>query len=96
MDKHRIIWIDVLRGISMLLIVYGHIIIHCDKLGELTKYIVSFHVPIFFLISGFVFSVKENMNYKTYIWKKFKRVMIPYFVFGFLFLIPFFLFFFFI
>ena len=92
MDKHRIIWIDVLRGISMLLIVYGHIIIHCDKLGELTKYIVSFHVPIFFLISGFVFSVKENMNYKTYIWKKFKRVMIPYFVFGFLFLIPFFLF----
>ena len=89
MDKHRFIWIDILRGISMLLIVYGHIIIHCDKLGELTKYIVSFHVPIFFMISGFVFSLNEKLSYKEYIWKKFKMVMIPYFIFGFLFLISF-------
>lgn len=88
MKKDRITWVDILRGIAMILIVYGHIIIHCDKLGGLTKYIVSFHVPIFFMISGFVFSIKENMKYKTFILEKFKRIMIPYFVFGFIFLIP--------
>lgn len=92
MKKDRIVWVDILRGISMLLIVYGHIIIHCDKLSPLNKYIMSFHVPIFFMISGFIFSVKENTKYKDFIWKKFKRIMIPYFVFGFLFLIPFILF----
>ena len=63
MKKDRIVWVDILRGISMLLIVYGHIIIHCDKLSPLNKYIMSFHVPIFFLISGFIFSVKENIKY---------------------------------
>lgn len=92
MKKDRIAWVDILRGIAMLLIVYGHIIIHCDKLSALNKYIVSFHIPIFFMISGFLFSVKSSIKYKDFIFKKFKRIMIPYFVFGFLFLIPFVLF----
>ena len=92
MKKDRIVWVDILRGISMLLIVYGHIIIHCDKLSSLNEYIMSFHVPIFFMISGFLFSVKKEMKYKEFVKKKFQRIMLPYFIFGFLFLIPFVLF----
>lgn len=91
-DKKRIEWVDILRGISMILIVYWHIIIQCDKLSGLTKYMATFHIPIFFMISGFVFKIKEDKKYKSYIWEKFKRLMVPYFVFAFLFLIPFYIF----
>lgn len=83
--ENRIHWIDVARALAILLIVFGHIIGHCDKLGLVLYYIQAFHVPIFFVISGFLFKTKEKQKYKGFVWQKFKRIMVPYFVFGLLF-----------
>lgn len=89
--ENRIHWIDVARALAILLIVFGHIIGHCDKLGLVLYYIQAFHVPIFFVISGFLFKTKEKQKYKGFVWQKFKRIMVPYFVFGLLFLVPYFI-----
>lgn len=88
MEKKRIVWIDMLRGFSILLIAYGHILVHCENLQGLKLYLYSFHVPIFFVISGLVSRIKADCSYKEFFIKKFKRVMIPYFVFAVLYLIP--------
>jgi len=42
-------------------------------------YIHSFHVPLFFFISGYLF---HNYEMKNFILKKFKRLIFPYFGFG--------------
>lgn len=56
------------------------------KLSGLHSWIYSFHMPLFFLISGFLFSL-TNPEMKQactgkFIWKKTKRLMFPYFVLG--------------
>ena len=42
-------------------------------------------MPLFFLISGFCFSIR---GYKLYLWKKTKRILIPYVIFTLLDMIP--------
>lgn len=67
--------IDVLKGIGIILVVLGHL-----KLpNEMTKFIFSFHMPLFFFVSGFVFKPKNSFDF---IRDKFKRILVPYFVFS--------------
>lgn len=86
MIKKRLSWIDVTRGIAILLIVFGHIIVHSEHLKVLYKIIYSFHVMLFFMISGYL--VNSTYKFKEFFQKKFFRIIIPYFIFGLLFLIP--------
>lgn len=44
----RIHWIDVSRGIAMVLVVLGHI----GMKNSFTQWIYSFHMPLFFMITG--------------------------------------------
>lgn len=69
----RELWIDVLRGIGILLVVLGH------AEPPFGKFIYGFHMPLFFLISGLLW---RNMNSSiTYVANKnMKRYIIPYFV----------------
>ena len=45
----RIDWIDTLKGVAMIFVVWGH----CFPTykGRIKKYIYSFHMPLFFFIS---------------------------------------------
>ena len=52
----------------------------------LYTYIYSFHMPLFFFISGFCFSYRNDYN--KFIRKKLDRLMIPYICFGLLDAIP--------
>ena len=57
-----------------------------SKLSGLHSWIYSFHMPLFFLISGFLFSLTNPELKKActgeFVWKKIKRLMVPYFVLG--------------
>lgn len=75
-DKGRIIWIDIMRGILMISIVMGHIY----TTSLLRKYLYSFHVPAFFFLSGYCFHYSRN--FKLFLYKKIKTVVIPYFSFS--------------
>lgn len=85
----RIYWIDAAKIIAMILIVISHTIAYSDKLQGIYKYVSSFHVAFFFAISGFTFSIIKYKNFREFFKIKFKRIMIPYFSFAIIFLIPF-------
>ncbi len=79
--------IDALKGIAIFLVILGHgIILFPINLHRNTvcnfifRWLSSVHMPLLFLISGFCFSYKQS--YKIYIWKKIKRILIPYIVFN--------------
>ncbi len=92
MNNKRIEWIDALKGFAIFLIVFGHTIGYSDKLSELSRYLSSFYVPLFFLISGYLFKNNKDESIKSYIKRKAKKILIPYYIFALLSLIPFYLF----
>lgn len=68
-------------------------VMHSDSLAYITEFIYSFHMPLFFVISGMVygFCVDEcgkYDDYKRFIFNKAKRILIPYFIIGFCFVVP--------
>lgn len=74
-DK-RIAWIDNAKAIAIFFIVLGHQL----PSGELCGYLYSFHVPLFFFLSGLTFSADKSP--KKYFKEKAKRILIPYFAFS--------------
>lgn len=92
MKKERNTYIDVVKAITIILVVFGH----CIQYGsgeaffsseayfdnKVFIFIYSFHMPLFMLISGylFAFTVKNlfsNDDVKTIIVKKVKQLIIP-------------------
>lgn len=93
MEKNKQIeWINILRGFAIFLIVVGHAIGYSKGLKEVSRYLSSFYVPLFFFISGYLFKENKEEKIGTYIKRKAKRILIPYFVFAILSLIPYYLF----
>ena len=73
-SKERIEWIDIARGLGLLLVFVGHI-----HPPYITTWIYTFHMPLFFFLSGMVFSMHP---WKDFIRKKIWRLVIPYFCLG--------------
>jgi fucose 4-O-acetylase-like acetyltransferase len=75
----RIPWVDVLKALGIFAIYLGHF----GKFsGSLYSFVFSYHVPLFFFISGFFVKIKKNETYLQFVWNKFKTLMIPYFIFS--------------
>lgn len=68
--------ISIFRGIMLCYIIMGHI----GFTGIFDYYIHAFHVPVFFIISGYCFKPCESI--KTYFSKKVQSMLIPYVVFA--------------
>lgn len=76
--KNRIQFIDTAKGIGIILMVLGHI-----GLGsQVYSSIYSFHMPLFFFISGLLFSTPD----KKKLIKRCKAILIPYFSLGLIYL----------
>lgn len=75
MNRNRIEWIDIARGIAILLVIIGHSIIGL----EINRFIFSFHIPLFFILSGYLFRRKEI---KTVLIKNAYKILIPYYLTG--------------
>lgn len=71
----RIEWIDFARGIAIILVCLGHCC--CPKF--LKMWIYSFHMPLFFIISGITLSL--DYSPKIFIRKKIMGIIVPYLVF---------------
>lgn len=79
-NKQRIPELDVLKGVGIFLMVFDHV-----GWGELCHtYIQSFHMPLFFIVSGFLFKKRKC---KEEIYKRIKNLLIPYYSFGLVYLI---------
>lgn len=76
---NRLEFIDIAKGLGIILVVIGHVSIN----NMLNTWIFSFHMPLFFVISGYLNSCnKKYVSNKKYIVQKFKRLLIPYFIFS--------------
>ncbi len=85
----RIAWIDTARGLSIFLVVLGHTILPHSWL----VYIFSFHMPLFFFLSGFLYNPEKHTNSWEFIKKKIQTILWPYlvfFLFGYIYWILFF------
>lgn len=74
----RINWIDWAKSICMFLVILGHT--HIDDSGIILKKIIyTFHMPLFFYVSGLL--CKNQLSKKTFI-RDVKFIIIPYLFFG--------------
>lgn len=81
--KTREKWIDYLKGVLIILVVLGHILPPpYAVLVTPASYIFLFHMPAFFIISGYL--VKTDKPLLSSIWGKTKRILGPYFFYLFL------------
>lgn len=81
--KQRIQYLDVCKGIGIILVVLGHIIIT----NPIRTWIYSFHMPLFFFLSGYIFCFSKTSSFKNFVNKRLKTIVVPYFVFAFFFYI---------
>ena len=75
MDKTRYIQMDIIRGISMILIVLAH------TNSPINHFVYLFHLAMFFMLSGYFFkvdNVKDKKSLKIFIKKRIIRLYLPY------------------
>ncbi len=77
-EKKRIAWIDQLRGIAFYFVIVGHMLTTDTVVG---LWINSFHMPLFFLITGFTLNIEktEKTKFKDLFITLSKRMLISYF-----------------
>lgn len=88
MEKKYYEKIDILRGFAIFLVILGHAVDPANIAtssvmwcSQMHTYIYSFHMALFFAISGFcLFNIS---SYLQFIKKKTRYILIPYFVFNF-------------
>ncbi len=72
--KKRVYWVDNLRAFSILAVILGHIA------TPLTAFIFSWHMPLFFFVSGFF--LKPSQDIITAATKYARRLLIPFVIFA--------------
>ena len=84
---NRLDYVDLAKGVMILLVVSGHIL-QCNvmdyKSNGIFSFIYSFHMPLFFLLSGFVMGVTRQKLQSTpfIVWlcSKIQTLFIPFLV----------------
>lgn len=78
-NNGRLEYVDALRGFGIVLMIAGHV-----GFGQIFDiYIHSFHMPLFFFISGFLFNESnKEIGIKRFVLKKTKSFIVPYLFFG--------------
>lgn len=89
LQKSRLPWVDYLKGIAIVLVVYRHSLLGIEGSGEyIPPYLeqanlvfYSFRMPLFFMLSGIFASLSlKKRTVKQYIENKFETLLYPYFI----------------
>ena len=78
MNMSRIQSIDNAKGIGIILVVIGHSV---DVFSAIGVSISSFHMPLFFILSGFLFN-ENNNSLKDFVYKRTRQLLIPFVAFS--------------
>lgn len=77
-SESRIEWVDLCKGFAIQLVMLGHT--YCNFYIKIWLY--SFHIPLFFFLSGYVFSIKKYVDFKTFLVTKLKTLIFPMLIMG--------------
>ena len=89
MERQR--WIDICKGIAIILVVIGHVVTSYHNSGLFTEspvfnyvggVIYAFHMPLFFMISGYVNRISYHSDAKQIISKRLISYGFPYIIFS--------------
>lgn len=79
MKKSRNLTFSILSFLGIVLVMMGHLNIGwLDFVGIFPYY--SFHVLIFVFVSGYFYNPNDEKHVFKYIWRKFLRLMVPYYI----------------
>jgi fucose 4-O-acetylase-like acetyltransferase len=93
LEKNRMAWVDYLRGIAILLVVYRHVLLGLESshlvippsLVTANMIFFSFRMPLFFIISGiFINGSISRRPLNKLIYTKFENLLYPYLVWSFI------------
>ena len=81
MGKKRIYYLDIAKGIGVFLMVLGHV---PDLTIPTRQFVTSFHMPLFFIISGILINAtnETERDMAEIRQRKWRSIMVPYFVFS--------------
>ena len=102
MEKKINTRINNIRALAILIVIFGHSIIlyssawsiyepilECILLDDIKKVINLIQMPLFFSLSGFLFAESsKEIKISAFVLKKFKRLMIPFYAVGIMWMIP--------
>lgn len=89
LETSRYNWVDYVKGIAILLVVYRHVLIGIERTGlDVPSYLVnanmifySFRMPLFFILSGLFISASINKRTNRQLaWIKFEHLLYPYLI----------------
>lgn len=79
-NNTRLHWVDWAKVFGLYLVVLGHSL---DGDDLVRQWLYSFHIPLFFIISGYLDKpVTTSLDLKKVVSRLFRRLLIPYFIFG--------------
>lgn len=82
-EKKRLEYIDIAKGIGIFLVVLGH-----TRYPYTRDIIYSFHMPLFFFLSGYLFTLEKlEVSFTVYLKKKIKGLYRPFLTFSIFYLI---------
>lgn len=78
--KQRLNYLDITKGFAIILVILGHIF----NGSRFERWISSFHMPLFFIISGCLLKYNDcrNISLKEFIGKRINGLIIPYIYFS--------------
>ncbi|RHF91387.1 acyltransferase family protein [Phocaeicola plebeius] len=76
--KQRIEELDITKAIGIIMVVVGH----TQLPTFMSNFIWSFHMPLFYIISGIILSQKKYTSFKLFLTRKIRTLIIPYIIFS--------------
>lgn len=74
--SRRLGWLDFGKAMGILMV----LIVHAEcRLGPVTYYGGMFYMPVFFVAAGYTYRCKREQDFSSFLKKKAKRLLVPYF-----------------
>lgn len=70
----HIVWMDFAKSMAIFLVVLLHV--HCSE--PVDRAINGFIMPLFFTLSGYLFSFERNPSFGKFAMKRFRQLVVPY------------------
>lgn len=78
--KERIEWVDIAKGMSIILVVLGHT--RFSEIPFIGNWFGAFRMPFFFFVSGLLFNPLKNSHFRPFLSKKSKTLLRPFYIFS--------------
>lgn len=72
-SSQRVAWVDYAKGLAII----GVFILHSNAPENVIHAIDMFCMPLFFLLSGFVFSIHKHPSFRSFLWNKLRTLIFP-------------------